>query len=239
MRYLSPFLMMSLFACASPPVDQAGYTPPQIDQGTDGVDAGPSFGRVDAGDGTPPGSSPDGELGGNLHDEGVEGSNPDAGFDGIDEGLGNEPVDEGLGGGGRGDLCADGSPSRIEVGYGGLFESLVDGDPLFIALGSDGGAAVEFSVRLDQYAEELSSSVELIDDTTGDVLGSMSPIGLISCVDENWIFAGALLPVSPAFDPFLLIGQAATLRIEFSANGNEPEVVAQFELSVMLELATD
>ena len=239
MRYLSPLLMMSLIACAGPPVDQAGYTPPETDQGTDGVDAGTRFGGGDAGDGTPPGSGPDGELGGNLPDDGVEGIHPDAGFDGIDEGLGNEPVDEGFGGGGRGDLCVDGSPSRIEVGYGGLFESLVDGDPLFIALGNDGGAAVEFSVRLDQHTEELSSSVELIDDATGDVLGSISPIGLISCVDEDWIFAGAVLPVSPAFDPFLLIGQTATLRIEFSANGNEPEVVAQFELSVMLELATD
>ena len=54
--------MMSLIACASPPVDQAGYTPPEIDQGTDGVDSGTSFGGVDAGDGTPPGSGPDGEL---------------------------------------------------------------------------------------------------------------------------------------------------------------------------------
>ena len=64
----------------------------------------------------------------------------------------------------------------------------------------------------------------------------MSPIGAISCVDGHGMISGALLPISPAFDPFLLIDQTATLRVDFSTDRNDMEIQAQIEVSVMLEL---
>ena len=239
MRYLISLFATLALACAAPETDGSGTVQVEMDQGLERADGGMGMDGTGGSEGTPPGNAPDGEFGGTESDEGMDGRGPDAGFDGLDGGLGNQPMDRGLVGGGRGDDCADGVPSLIEIGQGAVFETLLDGDVLPIFLGSDGGAVVELSVRLDQFTDGQNSTVELIDDGTGEILGSMSPIGAISCVDGHGMISGALLPISPAFDPFLLIDQTATLRVDFSTDRNDMEIQAQIEVSVMLELATD
>ena len=240
MKWLFLILLVLAMACSAPMdggsaalsiFDGAISSDGDFEGTVDDGDVGSSDAGSLGGPGSDGHSSDQGDLGNSVGD----GTPEDAGLDGTDEGLDN-------GGGGpiRGDSpCSADSPDLLEAGYGTPFLPFESGEVIAIELGSDGGASVLFSLRLNGDAREMDSWAELTDDLSGEVLAALQPVGMPSCLGDEWILRRVLMAISPSVDPFELIDRSANLVVHFEMGIDDGLAVLDLDLPVFLELATD